>query len=103
MSRSRSSLVQKVVCAGVVAVAVLLAAPLQLAAQQGELSHAQATGLEWAASAWSGLTAWFASVVDGRCAVDPNGCPAAAAPQTPPSSVVDGRCDVDPNGCPGGA
>jgi len=72
MTRSRLPLVPKVVSAGAIAI-LLLGAPLQLAAQ--ESPQIRAAALEWFASTWSDLATWFDSVVDGRCAVDPNGCP----------------------------
>lgn len=70
---------------GVVA-ALLLCAPLGLAAQEREVRpEAQASVLESLGGLWSEIAAWFAGQV---------------AP--PPDALVDGRCGVDPNGCPDG-
>jgi len=101
MTRLRQCFVPKVVSAGVLAM-MLLGSPLPLAAQEGEHARARAFALAWVTSVWSDLTSWLALDVDGRCAVDPDGCPGGMAPPTPPEAVVDGRCGLDPNGCPGG-
>ena len=92
------------VLSGVVAV-LLLCAPMGLAAQEREgRAPAQASVLE---NLWSGLATWFGiqlnSNVDGRCAVDPDGCPSGtvAPPEPPPASWVEGSCAIDPDGCPG--
>jgi hypothetical protein len=71
---------------GVVAVLVLCA-PLGVMAQEREVgARAEASVLESLGSLWSGLAAWLAGQI---------------APSQP-ESFVDGRCAVDPNGCPGG-
>jgi hypothetical protein len=92
------------VLSGVIAV-LLACAPMGLSAQEREARSAgQAAGLEWLAGLWDDVAAWFGSDVDGRCAIDPDGCPDGAAPpaQPLPEASVDGRCSLDPNGCPGG-
>ena len=71
---------------GVVAI-LLVSAPMGLTAQEREASTVpEASMLESLDSLWSEIAAWFASQV---------------AP--PPESFVDGRCAIDPDGCPGGA
>ncbi len=89
------------------AVAILLACmPVAVAAQEREIRSAdQASAFDWLASIWGDVAAWFNLHVDGRCTIDPDGCPhGAPAPAQPaPESLGDGRCSLDPNGCPGGA
>jgi hypothetical protein len=99
---------QRVLTASVVAI-LLVVAPMGLAAQEREVRAAeQAPVLEWLSGLWSDVAAWLAppldSAGDGRCAVDPDGCPSGAAAPAPPqpSSFRDGTCSLDPDGCPGG-
>jgi hypothetical protein len=60
---------------GVVAI-VLVCSPMGLVAQEREVGPvAQASVLERLGSLWNDLAAWLGSTVDGRCTIDPNGCP----------------------------
>jgi hypothetical protein len=89
MSRLSRSFVQKVLTSSAL-VLLLLATPTHLTAMERETpANTQTAAPGWFASLWSDLTAWLAGI-------------AAPTPPPPPSSFVDGRCAVDPNGCPGG-
>ena len=65
---------------------VLVCAPLGLVAQEREVrAEVQASVLERLDDLWSGFATWLAGQI---------------AP--PPESFLDGRCTIDPNGCPDG-
>lgn len=67
------------VISGVFAI-VLVFAPMGLVAQEREVGRgARASVLESLSSFWSDLASWFGSALDGRCAVDPDGCPGEAS------------------------
>ncbi len=87
MNRMRVALVHKIVPVSVVAF-LLFCTPLPLAAQERESRAADQVVIAWFSGLWSDLTAWLAGAVE--------------TPQPPPGSFHDGRCAVDPNGCPEG-
>lgn len=103
-------MLQRALAASAVA-ALLVFAPPVLTAQEREVRGTeQSSALDWFSGIWADFTVWFGShppesALDGRCDVDPNGCPdgVAAPAQLLPDSFGEGTCSVDPNGCPGGA
>ena len=97
---------QKTLAVGAL-VMLLVGAPGGLVAQEREArGGAQASVLAWFSGLWSDFATWLAagSAGDGRCSLDPNGCPdKSAAPAEPlAGSGSEGSCSLDPNGCPGG-
>ncbi len=89
MSRIRPSFGQKVLSTSAVVI-LLLCAPLQLAAKESASPAADRSSVfAWFSGLWNDLTAWLTGEV-------------VHTPPSNPGSFVDGRCTVDPNGCPGG-
>lgn len=89
MNRLQLSLVRNVLSASVVAI-LLLAAPVQLAAQERESPTASRASMnEWFSSLWTDLTGWLTSGVVPR-------------PAPPSQSTPDNGCAIDPNGGCGG-
>lgn len=88
--------------AALVVAMLLMGMPGSLAAMEKDASAAD-RAVEWLSGVWSDFAAWLslAADSDGRCSLDPDGCPGVAAPPQP-ASDVDGSCSVDPDGCPGG-
>ena len=83
---------RKLMAAGAIAIA-LASVPSHLAAQEKAApTVAQASVLGWLSSLWSDLTAWLTSETSEVVPLQP---------QPPPASFVDGRCAIDPDGCPG--
>jgi hypothetical protein len=86
MNRTLVASVHKILLVATLIV-LLFCTPL-LAGQEKEPRVADHISFsEWFADLWIDLTAWITGKV---------------VPQPPPGSFLDGRCAVDPNGCPDG-
>jgi hypothetical protein len=79
---------RRVLTASVVAI-TLASVPSHAAPKESQTRAAEtASALDWFSSLWNEIATWLGEV--------------PTPPPTGPESFLDGRCAVDPNGCPEG-